>query len=438
MRATRDLHRALKSEVVARANSGNPGMELAVARMQYGKGDEAVGLHVRPNSYTSAGLQATDFLALLGFERSVCGLFRGECYAAQVRPEFDVQSFSETVGEAFRAVERADQRLSTCGFLLPRTEGWGYFYGKPSSGRVAEDRSGGDGHTALKTESMKTSEDEFFRFAFSWREAEDGKGWVVHYAPKHAPLAEDVQRAFAMLKLRAFEQCPEFDFDPCWWRFFPYQNDNFFAAEGPHRAFDAHASSFSAGLKDLVAAHERMRQFGLHLLPTVQMPPRATPGRPYARTVATAVTPDVEQRARSDTRFKYDIAISFAGAQRSVAEALARAVRDAGFQVFFDGFYAEQLWGKDLTVFFDEVFRKHSRFCVMLVSNEYTERIWTTRERQSALARAVAERGNEYILPIQVEPVEVPGLLPTIGYVSLRERTIEEIAELLKQKLAAR
>ena len=143
-----------------------------------------------------------------------------------------------------------------------------------------------------------------------------------------------------------------------------------------------------------------------------------------------------ECRAVSDPQYRYDIAISFAGPQRSMAEALARSVRDAGFEVFFDGFCPEHLWGKDLTVFFDQVFRKEARFCVMLVSKEFVERIWTTRERQSAMARAVAERGNEYILPVQVEAVEVPGLLPTIGYVPLGDRPIEEIAELLKKKLA--
>lgn len=104
--------------------------------------------------------------------------------------------------------------------------------------------------------------------------------------------------------------------------------------------------------------------------------------------------------------------------------------------MFFDGFYPEHLWGKDLTVFFDEVFRKDSRFCVMLVSKEYVERIWTTHERRSALARALTERGNEYTLPIQVESIEVPGLLPTIGYVALEGRSVKDIAELLKKKLA--
>jgi len=287
---------------------------------------------------------------------------------------------------------------------------------------------------------MKTAEDEFFRFALSWREAEEGRGWVVHYVPKHGPLAEDVLAAFGMLGLRTSSQCPEFDFEPCWWRYFPREGDEFFAAEFPHRAFDAHAQNFSTGLKHLVVAHEKVLPFGLRLLPAAAPVPRpAAPARTAPRGGPPPVTTTgIAPRAASDPRFRYDVAISFARPQRAMAETLARAVRDAGFEVFFDGFYPEHLWGKDLTVFFDQVFRKDARFCVMLVSKEYVERIWTTRERQSAMARAVAERGNEYILPVQIEAAEVPGLLPTIGYLPLGERGIEEIAELLKKKLATK
>jgi hypothetical protein len=83
-------------------------------------------------------------------------------------------------------------------------------------------------------------------------------------------------------------------------------------------------------------------------------------------------------------------------------------------------FFPEQLWGKNLAIFFDEIFRKKARFCVMYVSKEYQQRVWRIHEARSAQARAVAEKGNEYILPIQVDEIELEGLLPTIGYVPIR------------------
>ena len=110
-------------------------------------------------------------------------------------------------------------------------------------------------------------------------------------------------------------------------------------------------------------------------------------------------------------------------------------MRDAGFEVFYDGFYPEQLWGKDLASFFDRIYRKDSRFCVMFVSHEYAERMWTTHERRSAQARAVQEKGQEYILPVRVDDTDLDGLPPTVGYISLNEYTVAQIAELLVKKL---
>jgi len=72
------------------------------------------------------------------------------------------------------------------------------------------------------------------------------------------------------------------------------------------------------------------------------------------------------------------------------------------------------------------------------VSKDYVERDWTNYERQSAVARAIRERGKEYILPVKVdEGIELPGVADTIGYVSLGQYSVEKIAELLIAKLGA-
>ena len=115
---------------------------------------------------------------------------------------------------------------------------------------------------------------------------------------------------------------------------------------------------------------------------------------------------------------------------------MAEFLRAAGYAVFYDNFYPEQLWGKNLPVFFDEIFRKRARFCVMFVSKEYRDRIWTNLEARSAQARALEEKGNEYILPIRVDDTELEGLLPTVGYVPI-SAGIERIGEVLVKKLQA-
>ena len=85
--------------------------------------------------------------------------------------------------------------------------------------------------------------------------------------------------------------------------------------------------------------------------------------RPAAR--ATNARPTRDKRS-----FIYDVALTFAGPERPFAEELAKAVRDAGYEVFYDDLYPAQLWGKNLVEFFDRIYRKDSRYCVMFISRE--------------------------------------------------------------------
>jgi hypothetical protein len=113
---------------------------------------------------------------------------------------------------------------------------------------------------------------------------------------------------------------------------------------------------------------------------------------------------------------------------------LANHLRAAGLVVFYDNFYPEDLWGKDLVVTFNEIYKKRSRYCVMFVSREYNEREWTIHEQRSAQERMLQEKGNEYILPVKVEDVELPGLPTTVGYLPI-SLGIEAIADILVKKL---
>jgi hypothetical protein len=135
------------------------------------------------------------------------------------------------------------------------------------------------------------------------------------------------------------------------------------------------------------------------------------------------------------SEYKYDVAFSFAGSERQLAQALAQLVKDEGFRVFYDRDEAASLWGKDLFEELDSVYRKDSRYCVMFISKAYAERMWTTHERRAALVRAGEEKGQDYILPVLVERADIPGMPPTRAYLSLDEYSIEEIGEILVAKL---
>src|SRR5271165_5973116 len=150
----------------------------------------------------------------------------------------------------------------------------------------------------------------------------------------------------------------------------------------------------------------------------------------------TRPAPAVAKSGPSGVRLpdRFDIAISFAGSERKHAQALAEAVRAAGFEVFYDDFYPAQLWGKNLFEFFHEIYSKRARYCVMFISKAYSERDWTNHERQSAQERMLKEKGREYVLPIRVDETDLPGLLSTVGYMSIEDGT-ERIANVLIEKL---
>jgi hypothetical protein len=408
--------------------------EFVLARLQDSKTSERWTLHVRPGSFTTAGWQTTDVLGTLGFQHSRCNFVTGEqCYARAVARDFPIDQFADAFEVAARNLTDAVRHLEACGLSLPQPEGWTFFTGRAHDrSRQPAFEASGDGHTSPERSELKRADDAAFLFALTYIKGGRDRGWVTHYHPKHPPLSREVAGALDFIGLRRFENCPEFNFEPCRWRFVPKgDGDDPFdrVTMWAHQWFDAHPQNFSPAIEKLLAAQAAVIQFGMTILPAQKISVAAAssvtkPARGSAKTSGSAVK-----------AFHYDVAISFAGPNREIAERIAIRIRDEGFEVFYDDFYPEALWGKDLAVFFDNVFRKESRFCLILISREYLQRPWTEHERRSAIARMVAERGGEYMLPVQIDGVELPGLAPTIGYLSADRHSPEQIAELLILKL---
>jgi TIR domain len=130
----------------------------------------------------------------------------------------------------------------------------------------------------------------------------------------------------------------------------------------------------------------------------------------------------------------YDLALSFAGEDRSVAEELATALQAKGYRIFYDRFEQAKLIGEDLTAVLGQIYAKGSRYCLILISKSYVAKPWTNQERQFALSRALKER-SAYILPLKLDDTDLPGLSPTIGYLDIRNTSVPEVCTLLAQKM---
>jgi AbiJ N-terminal domain 3/TIR domain len=130
----------------------------------------------------------------------------------------------------------------------------------------------------------------------------------------------------------------------------------------------------------------------------------------------------------------YEIVLSFAGEQRQYVREVAEHLKTAEVRVFFDEYEEASMWGKHLTEHLATVYGGTARFCVMFISKDYAEKVWTTHERRSAFAKAVTEK-KEYVLPARFDDTVIPGLNSDVHYVNLQYRTPVQLAELILQKL---
>jgi len=137
---------------------------------------------------------------------------------------------------------------------------------------------------------------------------------------------------------------------------------------------------------------------------------------------------------REEEKFEFDVALSFAGSDRQIAESLAELLVAEGLSVFYDLYVQARLWGKDLYQHLQRVYRDRARYCVVFVSKSYLERPWSMHELKQVQARDFIEH-RDYILPVRLDDTELPGLNPTIGYVDLRQTSVEGIASLLLGKI---
>ncbi len=133
-------------------------------------------------------------------------------------------------------------------------------------------------------------------------------------------------------------------------------------------------------------------------------------------------------------KYTYDVAISFAGEDRDYVEKLKTALQNRYVKVFYDNDEKANLWGKNLVECLSNVYSGQSRYCIIVISKNYNEKQWTRLERRSAQERAFKD-DSEYILPLKLDDTKIPGILETIAFIDSRQHTVEEIAEMLFEKL---
>jgi|SRR5271157_1717827 len=130
----------------------------------------------------------------------------------------------------------------------------------------------------------------------------------------------------------------------------------------------------------------------------------------------------------------FDVVLSFAGKDREYVKKVAQYLSKKKVTLFYDENEQVRLWGKDLAEHFELLYRRSGKYCVIFVSKAYVESMWTRLERRAALARALTEQ-NEYILPARFDRTEVPGIPPTVHYISLGDKSPAKLGKVILEKL---
>ena len=131
---------------------------------------------------------------------------------------------------------------------------------------------------------------------------------------------------------------------------------------------------------------------------------------------------------------RFDVALSFAGAQRDFAKRLRNELRRLQLKVFFDEDFEHEMLGTDGQDYLRRVYGRESRLCVVLVSPDYDKRAWTRLERETIQGREL--RGDTgALIPVLVDAYH-PEWLP-VGriYYDASRRSLAQLARVLERRL---
>lgn len=136
----------------------------------------------------------------------------------------------------------------------------------------------------------------------------------------------------------------------------------------------------------------------------------------------------------------YDIAVSFAGAQRALVEPVVRACQALGLKVFYDKDSTVEFWGRNFITGMRGIYGgAKTRYVLAFLSKEYLASAYPMDEFHTAMPRAIEISADSYLLPIVVGSVEVPAELlnPAIGYLRLEDYTAGELAQIIDARVGA-
>jgi TIR domain-containing protein len=135
---------------------------------------------------------------------------------------------------------------------------------------------------------------------------------------------------------------------------------------------------------------------------------------------------------------QYDVAVSFASAQRAYVEEFVDSCRRRGLTVFYDRDMAVAYWGRNFIYEFRKVYGgSAARFVMPFISAEYLATPYPRDELAAAVEQGFRRPGQTYLLPVVVGDVAIPPELlnPAVGLLRADDHTPSELAAMTVQRL---
>jgi tetratricopeptide (TPR) repeat protein len=136
-----------------------------------------------------------------------------------------------------------------------------------------------------------------------------------------------------------------------------------------------------------------------------------------------------------DKRFR--VAFSFAGEKRTfVAKAAHLLAQRFGEDVIlYDKYHEAEFARRDLGIYLPDLYNKQADLVVVVVCPDYSAKQWTGLE-WTAIHDLLSQRKDEEVMLCRFGHAEVAGLYSTAGFVELDDKTAEEFAHLIFERLA--
>ena len=166
-------------------------------------------------------------------------------------------------------------------------------------------------------------------------------------------------------------------------------------------------------------------------------PPRFDGTAPPVVDPAPAVDPVPAQLEKWDG--VYDVAVSFASAQRPLVEQIVRACEKRGLRVFYDRDNTVEFWGQNFITGMREIYGgARARYFMPFLSENYFSSAYPMDEFYAAMVRGNEVGTAEYILPVVVGTVRIPHkvLNPAVGFLRLEDYSVEELAEIIADRVS--